>query len=265
VRYPEVRIGCCVGLDKIDVVEKAGYDYIEPGVGAVMPERPESEFENVLRLLEGRKIGPEVWNSLMPGNMKLTGPNVDFYRIERYLRTVFSRIAKMGGKVVVFASGGARNIPDDFDVAKARVQILEFIALCGAVAGQHSLTIAIGSLTRRESNVINTVAEAVEFAETVARPEVKVLADLYYIYEELEPISHVAEAGSYLGHCHTADTGRYAPGSGAYDHVGFFRAMKEAGYDGRVSVECRWNNFENELTPALQFLQGIWESVNDEQ
>lgn len=260
-----MRIGCCAGLDKIDVVQEAGYDYIEPPVGTVLPERPESEFEAVLAAMAGYTIRPEAWNCLVPGDIKLTGPSVDLYRIERYLRTAFSRIAKLGGEVVVFGSGGARNIPEGFDVTMARGQILEFIALCGAVAGEHSLTIAIEPLNRKESNVINSVAEAVEFAEMAARPEVKALADLYHIDEEHEPLSHVARAGSYLAHCHTADTGRYAPGSGAYDHVGFFRAMKEAGYDKRVSIECGWNDFDSELKPTLHFLRSVAESVNSEQ
>jgi sugar phosphate isomerase/epimerase len=257
-----LRIGCCAGIGKIEAVEKAGFDYIEPPVIAVMPDRPDSEFEAVLASMDTYAIRPEAWNCFMPGNLKLTGPNVDFYGIERYLRTAFSRIARMGGEVVVFASAAARNIPDGFDVTKGRGQILEFIALCGAIAGQHSLTVAIVPMTRKESNVINTIAEAVEFAEMAARPEVKVLAELHYLIEELEPLSHVAEAGSYLGHCHTADTGRNAPGSGTYDQVGFFRAMKEAGYDKRVSIECRWNDFESESPRALQLLRDAWESVN---
>jgi sugar phosphate isomerase/epimerase len=258
-------IGCCAGLDKIALVQKAGYDYIEPPVGTVLPERPESEFEAVLAAVDGYTIRPEAWNCLIPGDIKLTGPNVDLYRIERYLCTAFSRIAKLGGEVVVFGSGAARNIPDGFDITQARGQILEFITLCGAVASRNSLTIAIEPLNHKESNVINSVVEAVDFAEMAARPEVQALADLYHIDEELEPLSHVAEAGSYLAHCHTADTGRFAPGSGGYDHVGFFRAMKSAGYDKRISIECRWNDFDSELTPALQFLRGISESVDGEQ
>lgn len=261
-----MRIGCCAGLDQISKVEKAGYDYIEPGVGAALPEQSEAAFENdVLPQLEGVSIRPEAWNCLIPGDIKLTGPSVDFYRIERYLRTAFARIARLGGVIVVFGSGGARNIPEGFDASKARGQILEFISLCGAVAAQNSLTIAIEPLNHKESNIINSVAEAVEFAEMAAQPEVKALADLYHMDEEGEPLSDVARAGSYLAHCHTADTGRYAPGTGSYDHAGFFRAMKEAGYDARLSVECCWNDFDSELQPAVEFLRGVWQSVSSEQ
>lgn len=257
-----MRIGCSVGLDKIEIVQKAGYDYIEPAVGSLLLGHPESEFEALVASMDRYAIRPEAWNCLMPGGMKLTGPSVDFYGMERYLRTAFFRIAKLGGEVVVFASGAARNIPEDFDDTKARAQIREFITLCGAVASQHSLTVVISPLTRKESNIINNLTEAVEFAKIANRPEVKVIADLHYMNEELEPLSHVVEAGSYLGHSHTADTGRYPPGNGSYDQAGFIRAMKEAGYDKRVTVACRWNDFDSELAPALQYIRGVLESVN---
>ena len=256
-----MRFGCCAGLDKAEVLQDAGFDYIELGVGTVLPERPASEFESVMEQIKALRIKPEAWNCLIIGDIKLTGPNVDFYRVERYLRTAFERIASLGGKVVVFGSGGARNVPDDFAESKARQQILEFLALCGNVAGQNSLRVAIEPLNRKESNIINSVAEGVEFAELAARSEVRALADLYHIDEENEPLENVAKAGSMLIHTHTADTGRYSPGTGSYDHIGFFRALKEAGYDDRMSIECRWNDIDTECGPSLSFLRSVAEKV----
>ena len=259
-----MRFGCCAGLDKLSIMEDAGCDYIELAVGAVLPEKPESEFRSIIKQLNGHTIRPEAWNCLMPGDIKLTGPSVDFYRVERYLRTAFERIARMGGQVVVFGSGGARNIPEGWPESKGRQQILEFLSLCGSIAGQNSLTIAIEPLNRKESNVINSVAEGMEFVELAARKEVKVLADLYHIDEESEPLEHVAAAGSSLVHTHTADTGRYSPGTGTYDHVGFFHALKEAGYNDRMSIECRWNDFDAELKPSLDFLRSVAAQVEKE-
>ena len=252
-----MRFGCCAGLDKIGVLQAAGYDYIEPAVGAVLPERPEAEFEKVRAQLKGYGIKPEAWNCFIPGDLKLTGLDVDSYRAERYVRTALERVAKLGGKIVVFGSGGARNIPEGFSETVARRQILEFLLLCGSVAAEHSLTIAIEPLNKKESNVINTVEEAVEFVEMAAHPRVKALADLYHIDEEKEPLRNVAAAGSAIAHTHTADTGRLAPGTGSYDHKGFFRALKEAGYNGRMSVECGWNDFDAECKKSLDFLRSV--------
>jgi sugar phosphate isomerase/epimerase len=146
-------------------------------------------------------------------------------------------------------------VPDGFPMEEAQIQLADFLDVAGDAAKQYGLKVAIEPLNRKESNVINSVAEALELAIAVGRPEVRVLADLYHIDEEQEPLSHVADAGPWMLHTHTADTGRYRPGSGSYDNLGFMRALLNAGYDGRMSVECSWGDFAAEAPLALEFLR----------
>ncbi len=74
--------------------------------------------------------------------------------------------------------------------------------------------------------------------------------------EEHEPFESIIEARHYLLHTHTADTGRLYPGSGSYDYPGFFAALRSAGYDGRMSVECAWGDDAGaEREAAAEFLR----------
>jgi len=250
-----MRFGCCVDLDGIAAVEAAGYDYVELPVVALLGENPDVEFAPVADTIAAHSLQPEAWNILLPGDMKVTGPDVDIYRVTRYLYTSFERLSSLDGQVVVFGSGGARRAPEDFPMEEEYIQLSEFLEIAADAARQYNLKIAIEPLNRRESNVINSVAEAVELAVMVGRPEVRVLADLYHIDEEQEPLSHVDDAGLWILHTHTADTGRYRPGSGDYDHIGFFKALFEVGYNGRMSIECKWNDFNSECRLALDFLR----------
>jgi len=209
----------------------------------------------VAKAIASHSIRAEAWNILLPGDMRVSGPNVDLYRIARYLHTSFERVGELGGEVVVFGGGVARRVPDGFSVEEAEVQLAEFLNVAAEAAKRYDLKIAIEPLNHKECNIINSVAEAVDLAGMVGRPEVRVLADLYHMDEEEEPLSHVADAGLWIAHTHTADTGRYRPGSGSYDHLGFFRALLEAGYEGRMSIECRWNDFASESPLALDFLR----------
>ena len=256
-----MRFGCCVGLDKMRIVQDAGYDYVELPVGTVKAESPDSEFGPVLEQVHSFELVPEAWNCLLPGDMKLTGPEVDRYRIERYLRTAFERIEELGGEVVVFGSGGARRVPDGFAVDEAREQIVEFVTLAGQIAGKHGIIIAIEPLNTKESNIINSVAEGLEFVRLADHPFVKVLADLYHIEEASEPIQDVVDAGNDLVHTHTADTGHLYPGSGSYPHTEFFEALRSIGYNDRMSVECIWNDFDAECPKALEFLRKLDEEM----
>lgn len=252
-----MRFGCCASLEQIAPIVEAGYDYIELPVATVKAESPDIEFEPVIERVKAAGIVPEAWNCLLPGDMKITGPEVDGYRLERYLRTAFERIEELGGEVVVFGSGGARRVPDGFPLEEAREQIIEFVTLAGQIAGTHGITIAIEPLNSRECNIINSVSEGLEYVRSADHPFVKVLADLYHMDEENEPILDIVEAGNELVHTHTADTGRLFPGSGCYPHRQFFETLRSIGYNNRMSVECRWNEFAAECKSALEFLRKL--------
>ena len=254
-----MRFGCCAGLDQIQIVQDAGYAYVELPVGAIKAESPDSEFDSIREQIQSYEIIPEAWNCLLPADMKVTGPEFDKYRIERYLRTAFERIEELGGEIVVFGSGLARWVPDGFPMDEANDQIVEFVTLAGQVAGIHGITVAVEPLNPKESNIINSVKEGLEIVKKADHPFVKLLADLYHIEEAGEPMSNVAEAGDEIVHTHTADTGRRYTGSGSYPHKEYLGALKSVGYDDRLSVECEWEDFTSECNQALMFLRGIAE------
>lgn len=254
-----MRFGCCTGIDGIQSVEGAGYDYVELPVGTVLPEADESEWAPARRQILAHKIKAEVWNCLLPAELRLTGPEVDRRRAEKYVATAFRRIAEVGGRVVVFGSGGARRAPEGFQVDEARRQLTDFIRTVGDSAHENALRLAIEPLNRRECNVINSVPEALSYAEAVNHPAVGVLADFFHMDEEHEPFTGIVEARHYLIHTHTADTGRRHPGTGSYDHDGFFAALRAAGFDARISAECSWgDNVDADRKAALEFLKWKW-------
>lgn len=256
-----MRLGCCGGLDNAKMMRDAGCDYIELPVATVKPEQSDSEFEPVRDQLREVGIVPEAWNCLLPGDLKVTGPEVDGHRVERYLHTAFRRVEELGGEIVVFGSGGARKVPDGFPMEEAREQILAFLSVAGQTAGIHGITVAIEPLNRKESNIINSVTEAADIAADVGHPFVKVLADLYHMDEDSEPLESVVRAGEDLVHVHTADTGRLYPGSGRYPHIEFLQLLKEVGYTGRMSVECVFSDFEPECRKSIEFLRDLCSKI----
>lgn len=256
-----MRFGCCVGLDQIQRVQEAGYDYVELGVRNVKPESPESEFEPVRELVDSFDIRPEAWNVLFPREIKVVGPDVDIYRIERYLLTAFERIAKVGGQVVVFGSGGARRVPDGFPMDEALDQLAEALALAGRVAEIFGITVALEPLASGSTNIINTLPQGAEMVKRVNHPSVRLLADLQHMVDEHESPSIIETLDVEIAHAHTADTGRFYPGSGDYPTDEFVRALKSVGYDGRLTAECAWRDFDAECPKALAFMKGLDEQT----
>lgn len=264
-----MRFGWCVGVSPvtdggtinpefekgIDTLISLGYDFVELGVGSTYPEEDRSRFEVVLAKMQEYDIVPEVFNCFLPGDLRLTGESVNKKRINNYLRISLGRVKELGGSIVVFGSGGARRVDEAFSPSKAWEQLIEFLHMAADYAEANGITIAIEPLNRRECNMINTVKEACDLAKDVNRASIKVIADLYHMVMDNEPFDSLIEAGPLLRHIHVADTGRLYPGSGEYDYEGFFDALRQVEYSGRISVECSSKDFPKDAAQAWEFLR----------
>ena len=260
-----MRFGICTGPENRDALAEAGYDYIELAVaGALRPEQPEEEVMPPLRAaFASFLVKPEAYNVLLPGDLKVVGPEADAARQERYLEATFARAASLGGQVAVFGSGAARGIPAGWALEEARRQVREFLGRGGAAAARHGITIAIEPLNVTECNFINSVAEAVVLAREVNHPAVAVLSDLYHVDHDGQSYAETREAVPLLRHVHVAGAvGRRAPTSEDYEFLrDYLAVVKASGYDGRISIEGGWEDLPRQAPEALDVLRRAWEEA----
>jgi sugar phosphate isomerase/epimerase len=255
-----MRFGVCTGTEHADALASAGYDYIELSVaGDLTPDASEADWAEKRRAIERMPLHAEAFNSFVRTG-KIVGPEADPARLRRYVETALTRAAQVGGSIIVFGSGGARNIPEGFPYEEAEKQLREFLDYCAESSERTGVVVAIEPLHRGECNVINLVSEGAEWARRLGHIGVRNLADTFHMERENEPLTAIVASADVLAHTHTADTGRFAPGTGTYDHVAFFRALREANYDVRLSVECTWRDFPSELGPALEHLRAAYNS-----
>jgi sugar phosphate isomerase/epimerase len=253
-----MRFGCCCSIEQAAIAHAAGFDYIETTVVSLLPEATEPFFAPLLESYQAAPIGVAACNVFLPGDLKVVGPEVDWARVEAYVRTALRRVKLIGADLIVFGSGKARMVPDGFTRSAAEDQLVDFLQLVGEVATVHAITVVIEPLNRKESNILNSVDEAVALAQRVNHPAIQVLADFYHMDEEQEPLQHLLAYKDWLAHIHVADTGRRAPGMGSYPYPEFVSLLDQAGYDGLVSIECRWEDFAAEAGPACRFLHQIF-------
>jgi D-psicose/D-tagatose/L-ribulose 3-epimerase len=245
----------------LQLIREAGADYIEFTVGSVFPEGSVADFEALRAALEGAALRPEAFNTFIPKHHPITGPAVNMSALLKYCQTALQRCRALGGEIVVLGSGAARRIPDGFDRAAAQAQFVKFCQELDPIAEQAGVTIALEPLNTKEDNLLTSVKAGAALMDTVARKRIRLLADLYHMSEEKEPLSNVADAGARLVHSHLADLGRVAPGfaaNGEEDFRGFFRNLKQANYDQRCSFEGRFESIEKQTKPLLDLLKKRW-------
>jgi len=253
-----MKFGACVGVDKAQIFAEAGYDYIELSAsGELVPDEDEASWAEKRGRIEALPLPTETFNLFIRG-LKVVGPDVEPERLERYVHTTLMRAEQVGGKVIVFGSGGMRRIPPGYTLDEAEADVLRFLNYCADAYEKTGVLVVVEPLNQSECNFINTVAEGAALVRQINRPGVRNLADTYHMEKDDEPLDAIVRDGDVLAHCHTADTERLAPGTGVYDHVTMFRTLREAGYDARLSIECKWNDIPTEAGTALAHLRNAY-------
>lgn len=250
----------------MESLQAAGADYVEFGVAAVMPAGGKAEFEKLRAALEPYPLKVEAFNSFIPAQHRITGPEVQLASVLDYCRTALTRCQALGAEVVVLGSAGARNVPPGFDRATAEAQFVEFCRELGPIAEAIGIDIAIEPLNSHEDNLILSVATGARIVDEVGHPRIRLLADLYHMIEEHDPVESVAAAGQRLRHTHVADLDRVPPGyapAGEADFLGFFRNLRRADYDARCSFEGKFDDIATQSGPLISFLQRRWQETGD--
>lgn len=124
------------------------------------------------------------------------------------------------------------------DRAQALEWLSEAIARLADRAAAYPVRLALEPLNRYETDLLNTVEEALAMIERVGRSQVGVLLDTFHAnIEEASLERAIARAGEQLLHVHIADSNRRAPGWGHLDFESVLKALREAGYGGWLSAE----------------------------
>ena len=259
-----MQFGLVVPVEQSAHAKEAGYDFVE---------------EVVLRLLQG-DVPDEQWdgarraaacvlpvpaaNLLVPGHLKITGPDASLEKLRPYMSRVVERAARVGMKILVFGSGMARSVPQGFDPKDARRQILEFLRMTVPFCARHGVTLVCEPLNSRDCNIITSVSEAMEYVWQIDHPNFQCLVDSHHLWVDNEPLEHVRDAMPWLRHVHLADVeGRRPPGmTGKNDYRPLFAELKRGNYDGLISVETiDYEPILREAAESLRFVRRQWEEA----
>ncbi|MDD4016850.1 MAG: sugar phosphate isomerase/epimerase [Kiritimatiellae bacterium] len=256
---PNILFGLCAGPDKAEKLKAIGYSFLEGGVARTLkPETPDAEYAPELANLKACALPFRSCNGFIPGKFRLTGPEPTHAAALDYAVKACQRADEVGIPFIVLGSAGARNVPEGFDMAKGKAQFIAFCQKLGDRIKDCKVTVVLEPLNKGESNILNSVAEGIEYVDAIRRPRIQLLADFYHMLKESEGPDSIRKAGARLRHCHIAELeGRKAPGTKGEDLSGFFAALKAIGYVGGVSCECGWpkENVEDAWKKALETMR----------
>ena len=107
------------------------------------------------------------------------------------------------------------------------------------IAGDCGVTLGLEPLNRFETDMVNTVDQALSILDEVGNPNLKIVLDTFHsnIEEKDIPASIRKIGKDLLCHVQGNESDRGTPGTGHLEWQGIQEALTEIGYDGAVVIE----------------------------
>ncbi len=181
------------------------------------------------------------WLLVAPKGLSLTDPDPPTRRrtIE-VMKRLCGLCAELGGRYLVHGSPAQRRLPDR-DIHAAKGYALEAFRKAAQAAEEADVLYCLEPLSRRETNFINTVAEAIGVVEGIGSSHFRTMIDCSAAgLAEDESVPEVIARwlpSGLIAHVQVNDPNRKGPGQGEMDFGPILAALKQGGYDGDIGVE----------------------------
>ena len=251
-----VQVGFCTPLANIEAAKAAGFDYAELSTTEVAG-LSDADFEAAAARLQRIGLPVPAANLFLPPALKVTGPAIDREQQMAYVRKAFARLARLGTQIVVFGSGPARRVTDGFPKDEAFRQLVDFGRRIAPEARARGITVTIEPQRHEETNIIYSAADGLELVNAIDDPNFQLMIDFYHLASEKEDPAIVIRAGAHIRHLHTANPdGRVFPRTWEeFAYAPFFAALRQIGYDKRISVEASTKNLPVDAPMSIALLR----------
>jgi sugar phosphate isomerase/epimerase len=176
--------------------------------------------------------------------------------------------AAMGGRYLVHGSPKQRSVPAGDTRAAALERALACFAQATRAAERCGVVYCVEPLAPAETDLINTVADAVQLVDAIGSPAFRTMVDCSAAGQaEGEPVDALIRRWwptGKLAHVQLNDPNRRAPGQGTMRFGPILAALRDVGYDGVPAVE------PFDYVPdgagcaarAIGYLRGVTESLD---
>jgi len=225
-------------LDLVDRVADLGFDAIELCTGTF---EPQFEVAALRRRLQRRNLACTLCAVPTAEADPTSDDPAIRERARAYLRGMLQLCHELGAPILggpLFAEvPRSRYLPPERRAAERR-NAVEAIRDVLPEAERYGVEIALEPLNRFETDVVNTVDDAVRMCEEIGSERVGLHLDTFHQHlEEKNGPDAVRRAGRWLKHMHFSENDRGIPGTGSVDWRGTVQAMKDVGYQGMVVIE----------------------------
>ena len=247
------------------IIREAGYTGIEIAPftlaedPAAISAEQRAEFRRIMSG-EGLTFVGLHWLMVSPKGLHVTTPDTVLReRSWQHIHTLIDLCADLGpGGVMVFGSPQQRSTTGGLNRDEATRNFIRGIAEAAPHAEERGVTILIEALPPGQSDVIQSLDEAVSIVREVGSSAIQTMFDSHNAVDEKEGHAVLVERHfDVIRHVHVNEMDGKHCGRGDYDFKPVLQVLKDRGYNGWVSLEAFDFSFgaETIVTESIQHLR----------
>jgi D-psicose/D-tagatose/L-ribulose 3-epimerase len=234
-------------------IRRAGYDGIEIAPftladdPATVTQEQRTEYKRIMAE-EGLTYVGLHWIMVSPKGLHVTTPDEALrQRSWTHIHNLIDLSADLGPDgILVFGSPFQRSSTGGLSRAEATRNYVQGLKEAAPRAEDKGVTILVEALPIGQSDVVQTLEEAVGIVDEINSPAIRTMFDVHNAIDEAEPHATLVDRYfPYIHHVHVNELDGKHPGRGDYDFKPVLRVLKERGYRRWVSLEA----FDFSFTP----------------
>jgi sugar phosphate isomerase/epimerase len=182
------------------------------------------------------------WLLVKPEGLSLTDPDaaVRARTLEMMIHLI-GICAELGGAVLVHGSPKQRQIAPGETHGVALARLRDALAQVALAAARVGVIYCIEPLSRQETALVNTIAEAAELVRSIDHPNLKTMIDCSAAgLTETDSVPSLIDRWlptGLIAHIQVNDPNRRGPGQGEMKFAPILAALKRQNYAGTIAVE----------------------------
>jgi D-psicose/D-tagatose/L-ribulose 3-epimerase len=190
---------------------------------------------------EGLKFAGLHWLMVSPKGLHVSGPDAGLRRRSwDHIRALIDLCADLGPDgVMVFGSPKQRATTGGLTREQATRNYIDGLAAVAPHAESRGVKVLVEALPIAQSDVVQTLAEAVAIVGEISSPAIRTMFDVHNAIDEAE--SHAALVDRYFDfvrHVHVNELDGRHCGTGGYDFKPVLEVLQRREYTGWVSLEA---------------------------
>jgi D-psicose/D-tagatose/L-ribulose 3-epimerase len=218
-------------------VKGMGFDILE--IACENPDR--IDVKQVKIELEMNGLMPIVCGVFGPDRNICSNDQKNAENAKSYIRWLIDAAAELGSPVVcgpMYSAVGKDHLEDDHARKAEWDRAVSGIREMARYAKSKDVKLALETLNRFETDMLNIVAQGLDFIEQIGMDNVGLHLDTFHMHlEEKNSADAIRLANKKIYHFHACENDRGVPGTGQVHWLEVAKALKDVKYDGSVVIE----------------------------